>query len=206
MVDVSAATRSACEGSDSHLPSRPATCASRSFVSTTCGDMKFSRTKAPRPSPSWSFLRLMIAVCGIGMPSGCLNSAVTANQSASAPTMPASAPARTYPTQAAAPFDCAQVQTKKTTVAPTRKLSATTFIRRSPRRRCASAAESAPASDSAKLDRGAGGRAVMARPPTFGLCATPPSSATPPATGRSDEPCRQDRPYYQGGLWNGSRR
>ena len=59
------------------------------------GDMKFSRTKAPRPSPSWSFLRLMIAVCGIGIPSGCLNSAVTANQSASAPTMPASAAART---------------------------------------------------------------------------------------------------------------
>ena len=43
----------------------------------------------------WSFLRLMIAVCGMGMPSGCLNSAVTANQSASAPTMPASAAART---------------------------------------------------------------------------------------------------------------
>ena len=66
------------------------------------GDRKFSRTNAPRPSPSWSFLRRMIAVCGIGMPSGCLNSAVTANQSASAPTMPASAAARTYPTQAAA--------------------------------------------------------------------------------------------------------
>ncbi|COZ63422.1 Uncharacterised protein [Mycobacterium tuberculosis] len=35
----------------------------------------------------------MIAVCGIGMPSGCLNSAVTANQSAKAPTIPASAAA-----------------------------------------------------------------------------------------------------------------
>ena len=94
-VEASAATRSACAGSESHLPSRPATSASRSLVSTTSGDMKFSRTKVPRPSPSWSFLRLMIAVCGIGMPSGCLNSAVTANQSASAPTMPASAAART---------------------------------------------------------------------------------------------------------------
>ena len=94
-VDASAATRSACASSDSHLPSRSATCASRSLVATTSGDRKFSRTKAPRPSPSWSFLRLMIAVCGIGMPSGCLNSAVTANQSASAPTMPASAAART---------------------------------------------------------------------------------------------------------------
>ena len=39
-----------------------------------------------------SFLRFgMIAVCGIGSPSGCRNSAVTANQSASAPTIAASA-------------------------------------------------------------------------------------------------------------------
>ena len=37
----------------------------------------------------------MIAVCGIGSPSGCRNSAVTANQSASAPTIEASAVART---------------------------------------------------------------------------------------------------------------
>ena len=91
----SAATRSACDGSDSHLPSRLGICASRSLVSTTSGDRKFSRTKVPRPSPSWSFLRLMIAVCGIGMPNGCLNNAVTANQSASAPTMPASPAAPT---------------------------------------------------------------------------------------------------------------
>ena len=94
-VPVSPATRSACAGSESHLPSRPATCASRSFVSTTAGDRKFSRTNVPRPSPSWSFLRLMIAVCGIFSPSGWRNSAVTANQSANAPTMPASADAPT---------------------------------------------------------------------------------------------------------------
>ena len=37
------------------------------------------------------------AVCGIGSPSGCLNSAVTANQSAIAPTIDASAPALTKP-------------------------------------------------------------------------------------------------------------
>ena len=42
-----------------------------------------------------SFRFGMIAVCGIGSPSGRLNKAVTANQSASAPTMPASAIART---------------------------------------------------------------------------------------------------------------
>ena len=96
----------------------------------------------------------MIAVCGIGMPSGCLNNAVTANQSASAPTMPASAAARTYPTQAAArpPF-CAQVHARKITVAAIRKPSATNFIRRSARRRSASASGSASAKDSANEPR-----------------------------------------------------
>ena len=49
-------------------------------------------------------------------------------------------------------------------MAPTRKLSATTFIRRSPRRRSASAAVSAPANDSAKLGRSAAASGD-ARPP-----------------------------------------
>ena len=53
------------------------------------------RRSCSRLAPSWSFFCLMIAVCGIGNPSGCRNSAVTANQSASAPTMPASDAART---------------------------------------------------------------------------------------------------------------
>ena len=44
-----------------------------------------------------SLLRGMIAVCGIGRPSGWRNSAVTANQSASPPTIAASAKARTKP-------------------------------------------------------------------------------------------------------------
>ena len=56
---------------------------------------KFSWTKVPRLAPIWSFLRGMIAVCGIGSPSGWRKSAVTANQSASAPTIEASAVART---------------------------------------------------------------------------------------------------------------
>ncbi|COU98395.1 Uncharacterised protein [Mycobacterium tuberculosis] len=51
-VAVSAATRWACVASDNHLPSRLGICASRSLVSTTGGDRKFSRTKVPRPSPS----------------------------------------------------------------------------------------------------------------------------------------------------------
>jgi hypothetical protein len=39
-----------------------------------------------------------MAVCGIRRPSGCRKRAVTANQSASAPTIAASEKARTYPT------------------------------------------------------------------------------------------------------------
>ena len=61
---------------------------------------KFSPTNSSSPRPS-SSLRLGIsAVCGIGSPSGCLNSAVTANQSAIAPTIDASAPALTNPRNA----------------------------------------------------------------------------------------------------------
>ena len=45
-----------------------------------------------------SFLRDgTIAVCGIGKPSGCLNSALTANQSARPPIIAASAKARSAP-------------------------------------------------------------------------------------------------------------
>lgn len=76
-------------------PSRPGTSTVVSFSSTTLRVRKFSWTKVPRLSPIWSFLRGMIAVCGMGSPSGCRNSAVTANQSASAPTIDASAVART---------------------------------------------------------------------------------------------------------------
>src|SRR5699024_3046982 len=56
---------------------------------------KFSPTNSDREWPTWSFFRLMIAVCGIGRPSGWRKSAVTANQSAMPPTMPASAAAWT---------------------------------------------------------------------------------------------------------------
>ena len=76
----------------------------------------------------------MIAVCGIGSPSGRRNSAVTANQSASAPTMPASAAARTYPSHSGPPFAINACEIRKMTVAPSRKLVATSFIRRRSRR------------------------------------------------------------------------
>ncbi len=60
---------------------------------TTWPERKFSPTKSPSDRPKESFLVGMIAVCGMGRPKGRRNNAVTANQSASAPTMPASAAA-----------------------------------------------------------------------------------------------------------------
>jgi hypothetical protein len=66
---------------------------SRTIVETR----KFSETKSCNDCPRASFRFGMIAVCGIGSPSGWRKSAVTANQSANAPTMAASQPALTKP-------------------------------------------------------------------------------------------------------------
>ena len=56
--------------------------------------MKLVSTNSPRDLPRASLRVGMIAVCGIFSPSGCRNSAVTANQSARAPTIAASENAR----------------------------------------------------------------------------------------------------------------
>ena len=95
MTDASAPTRSACTGIRSHSPVRAAIGVVSSLVRTTSPERKLVSTNSPRVRPISSLRLGMIAVCGIGMPSGCRNSAVTANQSASAPTMPPSAAART---------------------------------------------------------------------------------------------------------------
>ena len=94
-VASSAVTRSALASWPIHAPTRVATSTRASLSRTTSSARKFSPTKSPRLSPSTSFFVGMIAVCGIGSPSGRRKSAVTANQSASPPTMPASAIART---------------------------------------------------------------------------------------------------------------
>lgn len=94
-ADSSAVTRSACSGSASHAPSRLPIPTARSRCRTTSSERKFSPTNSPSDTPNWSFLVGMIAVCGMGRPSGWRKRAVTANQSASAPTMPASAAAAT---------------------------------------------------------------------------------------------------------------
>ena len=94
---TSSTTRCALAGSHSHSPScrAGAAIASRSRMMSSC--RKFSLTNSSRPRPSSSLRFGISAVCGIGSPSGCLNSAVTANQSAIAPTIDASAPALTNP-------------------------------------------------------------------------------------------------------------
>jgi len=55
-----------------------------------------SRIKSASFPAMSSFLFLMMAVCGIGTPKGWRNSATTANQSARAPTMAASAKAASH--------------------------------------------------------------------------------------------------------------
>ncbi len=67
----------------------------RSLPMTTSSERNSSSTNAPSVAPISSFLVGMIAVCGIRSPRGYRNSAVTANQSASAPTIAPSAAART---------------------------------------------------------------------------------------------------------------
>ena len=76
-------------------PAAPARSIWRIRRATTGAIRKFSLRNVASVSPMRSLLRGMIAVCGIGRPSGWRNSAVTANQSASPPTIPASANALT---------------------------------------------------------------------------------------------------------------
>ena len=54
---------------------------------------KFCCTNSPSVAPNWSLRSEMMAVWGMGRPRGRRNRAVTANQSASPPTMDASAKA-----------------------------------------------------------------------------------------------------------------
>ena len=90
-------------------------------------------------------------MCGIGSPSGCLNSAVTANQSAIAPTMDASAPALTNPSTPSWP----SVATYTTAAKPSSP-TAMVRIRRSAEARLASA------SGSPAIIEGGGGAVRMA--------------------------------------------
>src|SRR3954470_3754572 len=134
---TSSTTRWALAGWASQAPNRRETPAApmRSRMIASC--RKFSPTNSSSPRPSSSFLRGISAVCGTGSPSGCLNRAVTANQSAIAPTIDASAPALTKPRNPPR-----SRVTTYTTAASTSSPVATVRIRRSPARRIASAAGS----------------------------------------------------------------
>ena len=135
--ETSSTTRRALAGSVSQRPIRSETpaAATRSRMMSSC--RKFSPTNSSRLRPRSSLRSGISAVCGIGRPSGCLNRAVTANQSAIAPTIEASAPALTNPSQPSWP----SVATY-TAAASTSRLTAMVRIWRRPRRRASSAAGS----------------------------------------------------------------
>ena len=134
IVAPSRTTRAALAGCVSHSPIRFDTVALASRSRITCSCRKFSAMNCSRPRPRSSLRFGISAVCGIGRPSGCLNSAVTANQSAIAPTIDASAPAFTKPSTP--PWPCVATYT---TAANTSSDSATVRIRRSRTRRSSSA-------------------------------------------------------------------
>ena len=89
------ARRSALSRSASHAAIRGTTRAVRTRSAMMSGVRKLVWTKSPSVSPNWSLRSGMIAVWGMGMPSGWRNRAVTANQSARPPTMAASSVAST---------------------------------------------------------------------------------------------------------------
>ena len=82
-------------GSASQRATRSPTLAARTRSATASPVRKLDWMNSPSVSPNCSLRSVMIAVCGIGTPSGWRNSATTANQSASPPTIDASAVACT---------------------------------------------------------------------------------------------------------------
>ena len=100
---ASSTTRRALSGSESQVASRAEGVAAAIRSRMIASWRKFSPTNSWSPLPRSSLRRGISAVCGMGIPSGCLNSAVTANQSAIAPTIEASAPALTKPRNPSSP-------------------------------------------------------------------------------------------------------
>ena len=94
---VRRAARVACSGESSHFANRLAISALVSHSPRLAGSRKFCWTNSASPRPISSLLSGMSAVCGIGIPSGCRNRAVTANQSAMPPINAASDAARMKP-------------------------------------------------------------------------------------------------------------
>src|SRR5215470_10881932 len=101
---------------------------------------KFSCTNWPRVAANWSFCSTISAVCGSGTPRGWRNRAVTANQSATPPTMAASAPACTKPRR----VPWAPIAVTATNSAVTAARSAVARRRAAARRRARNATGSCP--------------------------------------------------------------
>jgi hypothetical protein len=127
-------------GRASQSAMRPAASNWRSLSSTCAVLRKLSQMKPASLAPMRSLLLGMMAVCGIFRPSGWRNSATTANQSAMAPTMAASANAATYPRNAQAGCRaCSTLAAAYSSAAPHSRPSATRFMRRSAPLSCGSA-------------------------------------------------------------------
>ncbi len=90
---ISPAATEAFAGSVSQAATRGTTAAARNRSTMTSGVRKLSCTNSPSVAANCSLRSTTMAVWGMGTPSGWRNSAVTANQSASPPTMAASAAA-----------------------------------------------------------------------------------------------------------------
>ena len=149
------ANRAALPPSVSHAASRGTSPADRIRSASTSALRKFSCTNWPSVAANWSLRSTISAVCGIGRPSGRRNRAVTANQSATPPTIDASAPAWTKPRNV--PWAPTAVTTTKSTVLPASSAVA--------RRRAAASWRFRSATDSrASAETGATGGAAGAVP------------------------------------------
>src|SRR5690554_2960859 len=113
-------------GARSQLVNRCAGSLRRISWASTSGCRNLSFTKSARLSAMRSLFLGITAVRQKGMPKGCRNKATTANQSASPPTMAASAPAFSKRNQKVG--GCVSVYAK-TRVANTRMLKANAFLR-----------------------------------------------------------------------------
>src|SRR4051794_36700166 len=134
----STTTRRALTSWHSHSPTLQAGSAPSTRLRMIPSWRKFSPTNSSKPRPSISLRFGTRAVCGIGSPSGCLNRATTANQSAMAPTMEASAPAFTKPRKPSWPSVA-----RYTAAARTSRPTARARMRRRADRRSASSPGSA---------------------------------------------------------------
>src|SRR5215475_4665163 len=117
---------------------------------------KFSWTNWPSVAANWSLRSTISAVCGTGRPRGWRNRAVTANQSATPPTMAASAPACTKPRRV--PWAPTAVTATNSTVTATR--SAVARRRAAARRRARNATGSCPGAGTG-AGAGTGGAGIV---------------------------------------------